>query len=174
MDTTSVSTAALEGRTVAVIGYGSQGHAHALNLRDSGVDVVVGLREGSASTAKAEAEGLKVVSVAEGQRIEMGRNLEHIDPIPLRRLQNVGKTSLKVEPVGHDQIGGVDLRHLLRGRHEPVRAGADRHQHLDVGVSPRHVAGNVTEDRGRRHDPDTVIVSSICGAAGPDERQSNP
>jgi ketol-acid reductoisomerase len=53
------------GRKVAVIGYGSQGHAHALNLRDSGVDVRVGLREGSSSRAKAEAAGLSVKSVAE-------------------------------------------------------------------------------------------------------------
>jgi ketol-acid reductoisomerase len=57
--------ALVEGRKVAVIGYGSQGHAHALNLRDSGVDVRVGLREGSSSWAKAEAAGLAVRSVAE-------------------------------------------------------------------------------------------------------------
>jgi len=55
----------IQGRSVAVIGYGSQGHAHALSLRDSGVDVRVGLREGSPSAAKAEAEGLRVVSVAQ-------------------------------------------------------------------------------------------------------------
>ncbi len=55
----------LADSTVAVLGYGSQGHAHALNLRDSGVDVVVGLREGSASVAKAESEGLDVRSIAE-------------------------------------------------------------------------------------------------------------
>jgi len=55
----------IQGRKVAVIGYGSQGHAHALNLRDSGVDVRVGLREGSSSKAKAESEGLKVLSVAD-------------------------------------------------------------------------------------------------------------
>jgi ketol-acid reductoisomerase len=53
------------GRKVAVIGYGSQGHAHALNLKESGVDVRVGLREGSSSKAKAEAAGLRVVSIAE-------------------------------------------------------------------------------------------------------------
>jgi ketol-acid reductoisomerase len=52
-------------RKVAVIGYGSQGHAHALNLKDSGIEVVVGLREGSSSKAKAEAEGLKVLSIAD-------------------------------------------------------------------------------------------------------------
>ncbi len=55
----------IQGRSVAVIGYGSQGHAHALSLRDSGVDVRVGLREGSKSREKAETEGLRVVSVAE-------------------------------------------------------------------------------------------------------------
>ena len=55
----------IHGRKVAIIGYGSQGHAHALNLKDSGVDVRVGLREGSSSAAKATAAGLKVLSVAE-------------------------------------------------------------------------------------------------------------
>ncbi|GHS88947.1 ketol-acid reductoisomerase (NADP(+)) [Actinomycetota bacterium] len=55
----------IANKKVAVIGYGSQGHAHALNLRDSGVDVRVGLREGSASRAKAENEGLRVLPVAE-------------------------------------------------------------------------------------------------------------
>ena len=55
----------IAGRKVAIIGYGSQGHAHALNLRDSGVDVRVGLREGSSSAAKAEGAGLSVKSVAD-------------------------------------------------------------------------------------------------------------
>lgn len=55
----------LDGKKIAVIGYGSQGHAHALNLRDSGVDVRVGLYTGSQSWATAEAEGLRVMSVAD-------------------------------------------------------------------------------------------------------------
>lgn len=55
----------IQGKHVAVIGYGSQGHAHALNLRDSGVDVRVGLRPDSKSVAKAEEQGLKVLPVAE-------------------------------------------------------------------------------------------------------------
>ena len=59
------SLAPLAGKTVAIIGYGSQGHAHALNLRDSGVSVVVGLPAASKSKAKAEAAGLKVLPVAE-------------------------------------------------------------------------------------------------------------
>jgi ketol-acid reductoisomerase len=55
----------LDGKTVAIIGYGSQGHAHALNLKDSGVDVVVGLREDSDSVAKARGQGLEVLSVVD-------------------------------------------------------------------------------------------------------------
>lgn len=58
----------LKGKRVAVIGYGSQGHAHALNLKESGVDVVVGLYEGSRSKAVAEAEGLTVLPVAEAAK----------------------------------------------------------------------------------------------------------
>src|SRR5204862_2459215 len=55
----------LQGRKVAVLGYGSQGHAHALSLRDSGVDVRVGLPAGSKSRAAAEAEGLRVLTPSE-------------------------------------------------------------------------------------------------------------
>ncbi|MCG8364424.1 MAG: ketol-acid reductoisomerase [Pseudanabaenales cyanobacterium] len=58
----------LAGKTVAIIGYGSQGHAHALNLKDSGVDVIVGLYEGSQSIAKATAAGLTVKSVSEAAK----------------------------------------------------------------------------------------------------------
>jgi ketol-acid reductoisomerase len=62
------SLAPLRGKTIAIIGYGSQGHAHALNLRDSGLKVVVGLHEASKSKAKAEAAGLPVLSVSEAAK----------------------------------------------------------------------------------------------------------
>jgi ketol-acid reductoisomerase len=55
----------LDGKTVAILGYGSQGHAHALNLKDSGVDVIVGLRSDSDSVAKAQEDGLEVTDVAD-------------------------------------------------------------------------------------------------------------
>ncbi len=58
----------LSNKTVAIIGYGSQGHAHALNLKESGVNVVVGLYEGSKSWAKAEAQGLKVMTAADAAK----------------------------------------------------------------------------------------------------------
>ena len=59
----------LEGKKIAIIGYGSQGHAHALNLKDSGCDVIVGLHEGSKSKAKAEAQGVSVYPVAEAAKM---------------------------------------------------------------------------------------------------------
>src|SRR3979411_1159322 len=61
----SADLALIRGRKVAIIGYGSQGHAHALNLKDSGASVVVGLRSSSSSKAKAEQHGLRVVEPAD-------------------------------------------------------------------------------------------------------------
>ncbi|XHU95660.1 MAG: ketol-acid reductoisomerase, partial [cyanobacterium endosymbiont of Rhopalodia inflata] len=58
----------LAGKTVAIIGYGSQGHAHTLNLKDSGIDVIVGLYSGSQSARKAQDKGLRVLSVAEAAK----------------------------------------------------------------------------------------------------------
>ncbi|MBP3702266.1 MAG: ketol-acid reductoisomerase [Lachnospiraceae bacterium] len=60
--------AMLEGKTIAVIGYGSQGHAHALNAKESGCDVIIGLYEGSKSWAKAEKQGFKVYTAAEAAK----------------------------------------------------------------------------------------------------------
>jgi len=73
----------IQDRHVAVLGYGSQGHAHALSLRDSGVDVRVGLPEGSKSRAKAEAEGLRVVSP--GQACEQADLIMVLAPDPVQR-----------------------------------------------------------------------------------------
>lgn len=61
--------ALLEGKTIAIIGYGSQGHAHALNLRDSGLNVIIGLYPGSASWARAEKEGLTVTTVRDATTV---------------------------------------------------------------------------------------------------------
>ena len=58
----------LEGKTIAIIGYGSQGHAHAQNLRDSGCKVIVGLYEGSKSWEKAEKQGFEVYTAAEAAK----------------------------------------------------------------------------------------------------------
>jgi ketol-acid reductoisomerase len=79
----------LAGKTVAIIGYGSQGHAHALNLKESGVDVVVGLYAGSKSAKKAEESGLKVLTVAEASKVA--------DWIMILLPDEVQKTIYKVE-----------------------------------------------------------------------------
>ncbi len=83
----------IQRRKAAVIGYGSQGHAHALSLRDSGVDVRVGLRPGSKSVAKAEAEGLRVLPVAEA--------VEEADLIMILAPDQVQRTLYKEEIEPH-------------------------------------------------------------------------
>ena len=85
----------IQGRKVAVIGYGSQGHAHALSLRDSGVDVRVGLQEGSKSKVKAEEQGLRVVSVAEAAAEADLIMILTPDPIQARVYEESIKDNLK-------------------------------------------------------------------------------
>jgi ketol-acid reductoisomerase len=93
--------ALLKGKTVGIFGYGSQGHAHALNLRDSGVSVVVGLPETSKSRAKAESAGLRVMSNAEAARasdVMMILVPDHIQPDlyenELKQYLTAGKTMM--------------------------------------------------------------------------------
>ena len=84
--TTTPTCPLIQGKKVAVLGYGSQGHAHALNLRDSGVDVRVGLPEGSKSRAKAEAEGLRVRHARRGRaRRPTSSSILAPDHVPARR-----------------------------------------------------------------------------------------
>jgi len=87
----------LKGKTIAIIGYGSQGHAHALNLRDSGMQVIVGLYAGSRSAAKAEAEGLTVKPVAEAA--------EAADLIMILLPDEVQKTVYQSEILPHLSAG---------------------------------------------------------------------
>ena len=79
----------IKDKKVAILGYGSQGHAHALNLRDSGArNVVIALREGSPSAAKCEKEGLKVMGIASAAKwchLIMFTMPHHLQPAPYRR-----------------------------------------------------------------------------------------
>jgi len=101
---------ALKGKTIAILGFGSQGHAHALNLKDSGYHVIVGLREGSPSREQAEAAGFEVYDVAEaasrGDVVMIpaagrapGAGLERADPRRDRRGQPA-----HVRPRLHDPL----------------------------------------------------------------------
>ena len=111
----------IQGRKVAIIGYGSQGHAHALNLRDSGVDVRVGLREGSSSKAKAEGEGLRVLPVAEAA------------------------AEANVEPMGEGEgVAGVQMGRDLGVEH-PLLLGVGQEHHHDVRLGGSVGNGEDTE-----------------------------
>ena len=159
---------ALDGQTVAVIGYGSQGHAHALNLRDSGVSVVVGLAPGSKSRSLAEAAGLRVLDTRgrrEGGRRRDDRRAGHRPEGRLRRRHRPQPAARRApdvrprvqHPVRADPAGGErGRRHgraegpgppaplrLRAGRRRAgaVRGRAGRHRHrpgADPGLRPRH------------------------------------
>jgi ketol-acid reductoisomerase len=110
----------IQGRNVAVLGYGSQGHAHALSLRDSGVDVRVGLLEGSKSRERADAEGLRVVTPFEA--CEEADLVMVLAPDPVQR-------SLYAEAIAPNLVDGDALffGHGLNIRYDLIRppAGVD-------------------------------------------------
>ena len=83
----------LQGKTVAILGYGSQGHAHARNLKDSGVDVIVGLREGSKSVEHAKAAGLEVTDIADARQPRRHRDGPAPRREPPRRLRGVDQAT---------------------------------------------------------------------------------
>ena len=100
----------LEGKTIAILGYGSQGHAHALSLRDSGCDVVVGLRPDSASRATAEKDGFEVVDVFDTHR-DANHVVRHTDRFSLfERDLLVGGRSR----VDHQGLGVTDIGQMRR------------------------------------------------------------
>ncbi|MGW8251068.1 MAG: hypothetical protein ACWGO1_10530, partial [Anaerolineales bacterium] len=100
--------ALVRSKKVAVIGYGSQGHAHALNLRDSGVEVMVGLHEGSKSWSKAEAEGPPALS-GEPAALELDLGL-----VPHRLFEAVGKELLCLLQQGSLAVARVASLPCLR------------------------------------------------------------
>src|SRR5207244_198756 len=117
----------LKGRKIAIIGYGSQGHAHALNLKDSGQDVVVGLYKGSKSWSKAEKEGLRVATVNEANQ-----------------MADVIMTLLPARRRDRDDVQGRDRDRSVRRADDIVR----RHLSPDqVGV--RDAGGGRIPTRGR-------------------------
>ncbi len=132
---------ALDGQTVAIIGYGSQGHAHALNLRDSGVDVVVGLAPGSKSRALAEAAGLRVEDVAEATRAA--------DVIMIAVPDTAQKAVYDTEIEPNLRPGQLLMfAHGFNIRFARIQPGAD----IDVGMvapkGPGHLLRSVYEQGG--------------------------
>ncbi len=132
---------ALEGQTVAIIGYGSQGHAHALNLHDSGVDVVVGLAPGSKSRALAEAAGLRVEDVADA--------VKAADVIMIAVPDTAQKAVYDAEIEPNLRPGQLLMfAHGFNIRFARIEPGAD----IDVGMvapkGPGHLLRSVYEQGG--------------------------
>ena len=107
----------IQGKNVAVLGYGSQGHAHSLSLRDSGVDVRIGLPEGSKSRAKAEAEGLRVLTPAEA--VEEADVIVILAPDHVQRKLYAESVEPNLDPGRHPGVR-PRLQHPLR-LHHPAR-----------------------------------------------------
>ena len=103
-------TSVAQGRKVAVVGYGSKGHARADNLRESGVEVVVGLRFGPGSAAKAEAAGLEVASVAEAAASD----------IVMMLAPDEHQARIHAESVSGDARGGAALAFAHAFAHDPA------------------------------------------------------
>jgi ketol-acid reductoisomerase len=134
--------ALLAGKTIAILGYGSQGHAHALNLRDSGCEVVVGLRPDSASRVEAEGEGLTVLDVADAA----SRGDVVMVLLPDERQAEVWESEI------HDGIAAGDLLMFAHGFSIHFRQ-IEPPPGVDVGMvapkGPGHlVRRQFTEDRG--------------------------
>ena len=123
--------ALLKGKTVAIIGYGSQGHAHALNLRDSGVNVVVGLYPGSKSWAKAEAAGLHVMTTAEAAK---AADIDHDPGFRSRARRSVQNRHRAAPDRRQDADVRARLLHSLRDHH----AAADVDVSMIAPKAPGH------------------------------------
>ena len=108
----------IKGKKVAIIGYGSQGHAHAQNLHDSGVDVVVGVRKDGASWKKAEAAGLKVATIEDATKdADVVMIL-----LPDEKIAEVYKKPNRTEPERRCCFGFCPrLQHSLRSGHSESR-----------------------------------------------------
>ncbi|GAB3486948.1 ketol-acid reductoisomerase [Flexivirga sp.] len=122
----------IQGRKVAVIGYGSQGHAHALNLRDSGVDVRIGLRDGSKSTQKAENEGLRVLPVADA--------VKEADVVVILAPDQVQRT-LYAEEIEPNLNAGAALvfGHGFNIRYDYIKPQADADVLMVAPKGPGHI-----------------------------------
>ncbi|MBM6621115.1 ketol-acid reductoisomerase [Micrococcaceae bacterium RIT802] len=139
----------IQGRKVAVIGYGSQGHAHALSLRDSGVDVRIGLKEGSKSRAKAEAEGLRVVSVADAA--------EEADVIMILTPDQVQAKVYQDEIASHLKAGdALFFGHGFNIRFGYIKAPADVDVAMVAPKGPGHIVRR--EFEAGRGVPDLIAV----------------
>ena len=160
-----IDRGAIEGKTIAIIGYGSQGRAHALNLRDSGCKVIVGLRGDSKSRPAAQNEGVEVAEVADAvKRADVVMMLIPDEEQPATYMRDV-KDNLKAGRVARVR---TRLRHSLRHdraagerRHVDVRAeGAGPHGPLRIRNGPRRAVPH--RDPSRLHRQSQSDCRRVC------------
>lgn len=131
----------IQGRKVAILGYGSQGHAHALNLKDSGIDVRVGLREGSSSKAKAQEQGLTVKTIAEASA--------EADLIMIL-LPDTEQAAVYEEHIAPNLNAGdaIFFSHGFNVRYEQIVAPADVDVAMVAPKGPGHLVRRTYEEGG--------------------------
>jgi len=132
----------LDGKTVAIVGYGSQGHAHAMNLRDSGVNVVIGARESGASWGKAEKDGFPVLTIAEATKVG--------DIVMLLVNDEVQAEVYEAEIAPHLTAGkALAFAHGFNIRYEQIKPPADVDVFLAAPKGPGHtVRGQFVAGKG--------------------------
>ena len=166
--------AALDGKTIAVIGYGSQGHAHALNAKDSGCDVIIGLYEGSKSWKKAEDQGFKVYTAAEAAKkadiimilindelqaklykesiepnLEPGNMLMFAHGFNIHFNQIIPPKDVDVTMIAPKGPGHTVRSEYQAGKGTPCLVAVEQDAH-DVVVCPQGLAGQLKGVRGER------------------------
>ena len=159
----------IQGRNVAVLGYGSQGHAHALSLRDSGVDVRVGLLEGSKSRAKAEAEGLRVVDPATAVR----RGRPDHDPgagpdaaAPLRRVASSPTCSRRRRALLRPRLQHPLRLHHAARRRRRLHGRARRARATSCAASTSTAAASPSSSPSSRTRPASAWPLTLSYAKG--------
>ena len=146
----------IKGMNVAIIGYGSQGHAHANNLKDSGVNVTVGLREGSASAVKAESAGLAVKNVPEAVA-----SAEHILKEIERKEQEFREMEKRLAAQKEEIMKSIksEISKVQNAESSPVDSG-ELAPSIDEGTKESgETIGELVEKLSSRKDKDTIEMS---------------
>lgn len=150
----------LQGKKLAVLGYGSQGHAHALNLKESGLDVCVGLREGSGSWAKAEKAGLEVKTLADATRLADLVMLL----LPDQTMKTIYDSEVAPNLAG---VGTLAFAHGFNIHYKQIQPPSDKNVIMIAPKSPGHLVRRTFQ--GGQGVPCLIAVHQDATGAAKDE-----